>query len=78
MYDNSQYSVGNKQESKSPLIDREKAAQYLGVKPQTLSTWASTQRYVLPFVRVGRRVMYRIADLEAFIKRNTVGGEVLQ
>ena len=38
----------------SPLLTREQAAQYLGVKPQTLSVWHSTGRYPLPVVKVGR------------------------
>lgn len=66
------------QQYKSPLIDRNTAAEILGVRPQTLACWATTGRYPLPFVRIGRRVKYRLADLEAFIERNIVGGEVLQ
>ena len=55
------------------LLTREQAAEYLGVKPQTLAVWASTQRYELPFIRVGRSVKYRQTDLDAFLKRRTVG-----
>lgn len=52
------------------LRTRQEAAAYLGVKAQTLAAWACTQRYPLPFVKIGRRVMYRIADLDAFVLAN--------
>ena len=55
------------------LLTRAQAASYLHCKPQTLAIWASTGRYNLPFVRVGRLVRYRVSDLEAFLVRRTVG-----
>lgn len=55
------------------LLTREQAAEYLGIKPQTLAVWALTQRYNLPMVKVGRCVRYRRSDLEAFLERRTVG-----
>lgn len=54
------------------MMTREEAADYLGVRPQTLSVWATTGRYDLPFVRVGRCVRYRLSDLDAFIASRTV------
>lgn len=54
------------------LLDRPEAADYLGVKTTTLENWAATRRYPLPFVKVGRRVKYRVSDLEAFIESRTV------
>lgn len=57
---------------KSDLMSREEAAEYLGVSPKTLATWATTKRYPLPLVKVGRSVRYRVADLEAFIQSRTV------
>lgn len=61
-----------KEQPRSPLLDRKGAAAFLQNRPQTLACWASTGRYNLPFVRIGRRVMYRLADLEAFIESNLV------
>lgn len=55
------------------LLNRKQAAEFLRIKPRTLATWASTGRYSLPFVKVGRSVRYRIEDLEAFMRRRTVG-----
>lgn len=54
------------------LLDRRQAAAYLGVTPHTLAIWACTQRYQLPYVRVGRLAKYRKEDLDAFIEKNTI------
>lgn len=62
----------------SPLIDRTGAAKIIGIRPQTLACWASTGRYRLPFVKIGRRAMYRRSDLQQFIERNVIGGELVQ
>jgi excisionase family DNA binding protein len=55
-----------------PLLTREEAAEYLNVKPQTLAVWATTGRYSLPMVRVGRRVRYRQSDLDRWIAKRTI------
>lgn len=55
-------------------MSRKQAAEYLGVKEQTLACWVTTKRYALPYVKVGRLVKYRRADLEAFIEKNRVDG----
>ena len=49
------------------LLDDHAAAAMLTVSPGTLSVWRSTGRYNLPFVKVGRKVRYRRADLEAWL-----------
>lgn len=53
------------------LLTRDEAAEYLGVKSNTLAIWHTTGRYGLPLVKVGRAVRYRLADLEAFLERRT-------
>ena len=55
------------------LLTREQAAEYLGVKAQTLACWASQKRYNLPFVRVGRSIRYRRVDLDRWLDARTVG-----
>lgn len=50
------------------------AARYLGVKDQTLRAWRSNGAVKIPFVKLGRAVIYRLADLDAFIERNRVAG----
>ncbi|MBD5801789.1 Helix-turn-helix domain protein [Azoarcus sp. Aa7] len=57
------------------LLNRDEAAAALGVRPQTLACWASNGRYALPFVKIGRRVMYRLSDIQAFIEANLVQQE---
>jgi excisionase family DNA binding protein len=57
----------------SCLFSRDEAAAYLGIRSQTLAVWATTGRYNLPMVKVGRLVKYRKADLDSFIERRTVG-----
>jgi excisionase family DNA binding protein len=59
--------------SSPALLTREQAAEYLGVKPQTLAVWLTTKRYKLPVVKVGSRVRYRMRDLERFLDARTVG-----
>jgi len=54
-----------------PLLTRRQAADFLGVKPQTLAVWHSVGRYDLPTVKVGRSARYRIADLETFCEQRT-------
>jgi excisionase family DNA binding protein len=47
------------------------AAIRLGVSPHTLRTWAVYQ-HRLPFLRMGKRILFRPADLEDFERRNLV------
>ncbi len=56
------------------LLNRKEAAEFLGVVPHTLEVWATTKRYPLPYVRIGRLVKYRYSDLLAFVERNTIVG----
>lgn len=55
----------------SELLSREQAAAYLGVAVQTLAIWKCTNRYDLPFVKVGRLVKYKRTDLDAFITKHS-------
>ena len=53
------------------LLDEKAAAKLLDLKPGTLSVWRSTGRYQIPFVKVGHRVRYNRADLEAWLDSRT-------
>ncbi len=55
------------------MMTREQAAEYIGVKPQTLAMWLSTKRYSIPVIKVGRLVRYRRSDLDAWLLARTVG-----
>jgi excisionase family DNA binding protein len=58
--------------SPGDLLSRTEAAALLGMKPQTLALWASTGRYHLRYIRVGRSVRYRRSDLDKFLADRTV------
>ena len=49
------------------LLDDKAAAAILDVSPGTLSVWRSTGRYALPVLKIGRKVRYRRADLDAWL-----------
>ena len=51
------------------LLDDKAAAAHLQVSPGTLSVWRSTGRYNLPFFKIGRKVRYRRADLDAWLEK---------
>lgn len=53
------------------LLDDRAAAALLDVSPGTLSVWRSTGRYALPFLKIGRKVRYRRADLLVWLEKRT-------
>ena len=57
----------------SALLSTRDAAAYLALSPRTLEKWRS--RGVGPaYSRIGRRVVYRRDDLDAFVAAGVVGG----
>ena len=54
-------------------LNRREAAAYLHVSPSTLAVWTCTNRYNLPYVKVGRLVQYRLSDLDHFLESRTFG-----
>ncbi len=55
-----------------PLLSEQQTADVLGLKATTLQVWRSTQRYQLPYIKVGRNVRYRASAVQAFIEARTV------
>lgn len=55
------------------LLTPSQVADALGVNLTTLEAWRSTRRYPLQFVKVGRLVRYRAADVAAFLEARTHG-----
>jgi hypothetical protein len=53
--------------SHDTLLTRKEAAAYLRITEATLAVWACTQRYALPFIKVGSTVRYRWGDLQGFL-----------
>ncbi len=56
-------------ESKALMTQRE-AAQYLGTSVGVLNVWRHLGKQKIPFVRWGRHIRYRKADLDAWIDSN--------
>lgn len=57
-------------QTKSTVTPAE-AAEILGVNPHTLAVWRSTSRYALPYIKIGRKIRYRISDLENWMAKRT-------
>ena len=55
------------------LLTPEDVADLLGVAVATLAIWRCTGRYDLPYVKSGRLVRYRLADVEAFVESRLQG-----
>lgn len=60
--------------SRRQLLTTEEAADHLGLSVQTLCNWRAKGASPLPWVKVGRYVRYKLADLEAYIAAHTQGG----
>ncbi|MFZ6772436.1 helix-turn-helix domain-containing protein [Undibacterium sp. SXout7W] len=56
----------------SPLLCRKEAARYLGIATQTLAQWACNRRVPIQFVKIGRKAMYKKADLDDLIEANLI------
>lgn len=50
------------------LLSPVEAAEILGTTAQTLAVWRCTGRQNLPYVKVGRKVLYREEDIQSFIE----------
>lgn len=55
------------------LLTPNDVAEMLGVSIETLNVWRATNRYPLPYVKAGRLVRYRIADVNSFIESRLQG-----
>ena len=58
-------------ENQTKLLTADQVADILGVTSHTLAVWRSTGRYALSYVKSGRLVRYREADILRFIERRT-------
>lgn len=58
------------------LLTPAETAELLSVKEQTLSVWRCRGAHGLPFVRVGRSVRYRRADIEEWMEQRTATSTV--
>jgi excisionase family DNA binding protein len=56
------------------LLGVKQAASQLGVSPKTISRLVAARQ--LPVVKIGRRVLFRVGDLETLVERRTVAAVV--
>jgi excisionase family DNA binding protein len=59
------------------FLNTSAAAEYIGIKEQTLNNWRATKRQIIPFTRIGKLVRYRVEDLDAWLASRTEGAEAL-
>ncbi len=65
----SKYSASNNDDYL--LIDDKETSKILHITPETLAVWRCTNRYDLPYVKLGRKVRYKLKDIHDFIDRQT-------
>lgn len=52
------------------LFTNAEAAKFLRLEPKTLCCWRSSGKIVIPYIKVGGKVLYRKNDLEQFLEAN--------
>jgi predicted site-specific integrase-resolvase len=60
--------------SKPQLLNNDEAAEFLGISPGTLVVWRCEKRYPVPYLKVGRKVLYDVDDLVAWLQSRKMGG----
>jgi hypothetical protein len=59
--------------NKPQLLSNDDAADFLGISPGTLVVWRCEKRYPVPYLKVGRKVLYNVDDLVAWLESRRVG-----
>lgn len=54
------------------LLKPAQVAEILGVTKETLNVWRCTKRYPLKYIKIGRNVLYKLEDIQAYIESQTV------
>lgn len=57
---------------KSELISQKEAAKFLGLREELMRQWRWNGKETIPCVRIGRKYMYSIPDLEKWITSKKV------
>ena len=63
---------GNDVQPLPELLNPRETSEILGVSVGTLAVWRCTNRYPLPYVKVGRVVRYRYGDVLDFLDSQTI------
>jgi excisionase family DNA binding protein len=56
----------------SEYFNSVQAAEFLGVSPGTLEAWRCSKRYPIPYLKCGRLVRYKKADLVGWLNSRTI------
>ena len=72
MFNNISGQQNNERENLPLLIGATMAAKTLGISPRSL--WTQTQSGTIPFIKIGRRVMYSPSSLQDWVAKNTFTG----
>ena len=54
------------------LVTAMAMAEMLGISEKTLNKWRSTGENNVPYVKIGKAVRYRTADVRAWVEKRTV------
>ncbi len=55
------------------IITTEEAAKLISTPAKSLSKWRSTGEHNIPYIKIGRNVRYRTADLRKWIEAHVQG-----
>ena len=61
----------NAQTQINKLLKPQEVADMFGISKETLNTWRATQRYPLPYVKIGGRVRYKAEDIQNWLSLRT-------
>ena len=53
------------------FLSKRQVAALLGLSTYTIDAWVSQKREI-PFIRMGRRVMFDVRDIQAWLEKNKV------
>lgn len=53
------------------LLTTQQTADALKIKVETLATWRATGRYQIPFIKMGRKVLYKQSDIKKWLEKRT-------
>jgi hypothetical protein len=56
------------------IVNTQEAAQLIRTPEKSLIKWRSTGEHNIPFIKIGRNVRYRTADLRRWIEAHIKGG----
>lgn len=62
-------------DNKEIFLTCKEAAEVLGVKSNTLDVWRCRKRYALPYIKIGKKIRYKMSDLLGFIESRTFNND---